>query len=163
MGRQINFYMNDKIKDDFINFLDSEGYIFLPDGSFERLYRLKKENIDNEYSVCLYMDLFGEIKPKQLKNVNKFYIDKSYNPIIEFWIPHIKPYDKSIKSGRLWLTSYDFYDVNTDRTFINKEYNKLVRWIKKNIPYIKINGYSQKMYITNELVDLVYNEGYALR
>ena len=28
MGKQINFYMDDKIKQDFINFLDAEGYVF---------------------------------------------------------------------------------------------------------------------------------------
>ena len=38
MGKQINFYMDDKIKQDFINFLDAEGYVFLPDSSFDILY-----------------------------------------------------------------------------------------------------------------------------
>ena len=45
MGKQINFYMDDKIKQDFINFLDAEGYVFLPDSSFDILYKLEKENI----------------------------------------------------------------------------------------------------------------------
>lgn len=61
MGKQINFYMDDKIKQDFINFLDAEGYVFLPDSSFDILYKLEKENINNEYSVCLYTSLFGKI------------------------------------------------------------------------------------------------------
>ena len=163
MGRQINFYMDNKIKRNFIDFLDAEGCIFLPDCTFSSLYKLEKENIDNEYSVCLYMNFFGKIKLKHIQNINKFRIDKSYNPVIEYWISHINSSDKFISSGRLWLTSYDFYDANTDRTFINNEYNKLVRWIKKNVPYQKVNGYSQKMYISNDLVDLVYNDGYILR
>lgn len=163
MGKQINFYMDDKIKQDFINFLDAEGYVFLPDSSFDILYKLEKENINNEYSVCLYTSLFGKIKMKQIKDINKFRIDKSYNPVIEYWIPHIKHSDKSIRCGRLWLTSYDFYDKNADRTFINKEYNKLVRWIKENVPYQKVSGYSQKMYISDELVDLLYNSEYILK
>ena len=49
MGKQINFYMDDKIKQDFINFLDAEVYVFLPDSSFDILYKLEKENINNEY------------------------------------------------------------------------------------------------------------------
>ena len=48
----------------------------------------------------------------KIKDINKFRIDKSYNPVIEYWIPHIKHSDKSIRCGRLWLTSYDFYDKN---------------------------------------------------
>lgn len=95
--------------------------------------------------------------------MNKFRIDKSYNPVIEYWFSRIKHSDKSIRSGRLWLTSYDFYDVNADRTVINSDYNRLVRWIKKNVPYQKVSGYSQKIYISNDLVDLIYNDAYVLK
>lgn len=127
------------------------------------LCRLKGENIFNESSVCLYKDSFGEIKLKRIKNMNKFRIDKSYNPVIEYWFSRIKHSDKSIRSGRLWFTSYDFYDVNADRTVINSDYNRLVRWIKKNVPYQKVSGYSQKIYISNDLVDLIYNDAYVLK
>lgn len=57
----------------------------------------------------------------------------------------------------------DYYDKNADRSIINKEYAKLVRWIKKNLPYQKVSGYSQKMYISDELVDPVYNSEYILK
>lgn len=163
MGKQINFYMNEKIKHDFIDFLESEGYIFLPDGTFNTLYELEKNNIDNEYSVCLYKSSFGKINLTELKSTRKFYIDKEHNPVIEYWIPHIKHSDKSIRSGRLWLTSTDFYDLNADRTIINKEYNKLLRWIKKNVPYQNVNGYLLKSYICDDLIELVYYSDYLLK
>ena len=60
MGKQINFYMDDKIKQDFINFLDAEGYVFLPDSSFDILFYeyYRKDNyifiihiIKRKYSV----------------------------------------------------------------------------------------------------------------
>lgn len=160
MGRQINFYMSDKVRNDFTNFLKAEGYIFLPDAAFESLYTLK--NIEDEYSVCLYKETFGKIEYKQVKGTNKYRIDKSYSPVIEYWIPHIKQEDKSVRSGRLWLTSQGFYDANADRAVISGDYNKLVRWIKKNVPYQAVDGYSQKMYISDELADMICG-GYILR
>lgn len=163
MAKQINFFMNEIKQNDFIDFLDCEGYLFLPDRPFSSLCKLEKNNIDNEYSICLYKSSFGIINPSQIKNTTEFFIDKSYNPIIEYWIPHIKHSDKSIRSGRIWLTSYDFYDLNSDRLIINNEYNKLVSWIKKNVPYQNVIGYSQKMYICDDLVDLVYSSDYMLK
>ncbi len=43
---------------------------------------LKRRISSKNLACALYKDSFGEIKLKRIKNMNKFRIDKSYNPVI---------------------------------------------------------------------------------
>ena len=66
---------------------------------------------------------------------------------------------KKVYSGRIWIGTY-FYDENGNtimksNEFI-KDYEKLVRWIKKNVPCRsrKIGKYVYKLYISDEILEL---------
>jgi adenine-specific DNA methylase len=69
---------------------------------------------------------------------------------------------KTIVRGRLWVTSYDFRDENADKKLFMKDYNMLVRWIKKNVPYqdVPCETYTgihlYKSYADDNIVKLAY-------
>lgn len=166
MGRQINFYMNEQTKKDFLQFICDEGYVFIADRISEEpenLWYVEKEETNQFFSICLYKSDFGKIIQTKLSTSKNYYIDKRHNPIIEYRFSFLKQQEKEVIEGRLWLTSDTLSDPNADRTVINKSYNRLVRWIKKEVPYQLVNGHTIKRYISNSLVDLVHKDGYTLR
>lgn len=68
--------------------------------------------------------------------------------------------------GRLWL-SHQYYDDVGKKIekgeLLLKDYQLLVRWVKKNVPYQKIRkgNYYVNEYANNEMIDL-QNEGFVL-
>lgn len=162
MGRQINFYMGKKKREKFLEFLIAQGYLFLADGACSEIQYIQPSKVIYENCVCLYKDTYGIVKLDQKRYSNSKYISKSRNPIIEYWQSSINEKEKCIKSGRIWLSSYEFYDLTADRAIITKDFNRIIRWLKKNLLYQALNGYSSKLYIDEELIDMVYNEGYDL-
>lgn len=162
MGRQINFYMGKKKQEEFLEFLIAQGYLFLADGVCNEIEYIQPSKIIYESCLCLYKDTYGTIKLDQKRYSNNKYINKSYNPIIEYWRSNIKEEEKCIKFGRIWLSSYEFYDLTADRSIITKDFNCIIRWLKKNLLYQALIGYSSKLYIDEELIGMVCNEGYVL-
>lgn len=166
MGRQINFYMDEQTKFNFVRFLADEGFLFVSDHGSETQY-LTAAEVNQEFLVCLYKKEFGKIiRTIRTTPFTYSYIDRRFNPVIEYQIPIVKHEEKRIIGGRLWLTSDSFLDSNADRDVISKQYNRLVRWIKKEIPYQDVrrnpNLKNDKDYISDSLAGLFCREGYRL-
>lgn len=163
MGRQINFYMDTQTKMRFHRFMVDNGFIFIADKVDKELQYINDDEINNFYCICLYKSEFGKIIKTKIDLSEEGYIDKGHNPIIEYWPSRLELSEKKIVVGRLWLTSDTLFDLNSDRTIINMSYSRLVRWIKKEVPYQNVNGFRLKRYISDSLVDLVYKENYTLK
>lgn len=171
MGRQINFYMSNEVKIQFYEFLKNDGFLFLPTSGFEVFDdTIMREEVDinNEYFICLYKKFYGEIITRKIEGYKKQYINIMYNPVIQFKIPQVDDIEKKILNGRIWLTSYDFHDKNASRKAITSDYNRLVRWIKKNVPYqeCEIKGVFSsgffKEYINDDIVLKMAEQGYHI-
>lgn len=152
MGRQIEFYMSDKVQNDFIEFLKQNNYIFLD----------SQKNVINElcskkvFYCYLYKTDYDCIKMKKIDNQ---IIDDTRSPVIHFQKTSVNSELKKVHSGRIWIAT-SFYDENGNTImkpngFI-KDYEKLVRWIKKNVPCHsrKKGKYVYKEYISDEMLEL---------
>ena len=152
MGRQINFYMSKIVEKSFIEFLEQNQFIFLNNDSSV----INKTSPKGKFRWYLYKQDYGDIKMNQY-NMN--IIDTKKSPVIQFRRTSIKEEEKKIFKGRLWIET-QYYDggeklIKKNDIFI-KEYQMLVRWIKKHIPYqeIKKGEYFVKEYINDEIKEL---------
>ena len=139
MGRQINFYMSDKMRQEFVDFLTNKGFCYVDDGVCEEVTYIAPSDIYSSFKVYLYKKEFGKIYLRDTGIVK--YIDGCYNPVIEYIIS--RPSTKTVKrilNGRVWMTSDDLYDENADRELMTKEYNKIIRWLKKHLLYENIEA-----------------------
>lgn len=136
MGRQINFYMGPETERSFFAFLREKGYKII---HFDMEQRKEVEitdtnNIsDMKWFLALYKQSYGELVFKD-NSWGADIIDFDETPAIEFTRTKIWEDEEKMYRGRLWFSSYiDFRDEETCKLFV-KEYNQLVRWIKKNVP-----------------------------
>ena len=146
MGKQINFYMSENVQNQFMDFLVNNDFSFLDnDGKkieFSKLYSY------NDY--YLHKSEFGCLLTKNSS------IDVLNSPIIEFCKTRVK--ETRILRGRLWIS--DYYYKNNGQTEYSKnyivEYQNLVKWIKKNVPYqsIKKGDSFVKEYTSDELIQM---------
>lgn len=156
MGRQINFYMSKKVQAEFIEFLEQSNFLYV-DYYVDKTVHPVFEDV---YSVYLYKEVYGELRKKQDDKV----YDSLIGPVIEFKKSMIKEDTKKIIRGRLWMTDW-YYDEEGNKVkkndWLTKDYEKLVRWVKKNVPYQEYNnkGYILKEYINDEIIEL-QKEGY---
>ena len=107
----------------------------------------------NVFDLYLYKADYGEIIMHQNGSMD---IIKS--PVIQFSKTIIKPEQKKVLRGRLWLSDqYSVSDclVKKSSKLIN-DYKMLVRWIKKYVPYqgIKKGEYLVNEYVSDELKKL---------
>jgi hypothetical protein len=83
----------------------------------------------------LYTEQFGDLFLKTYNNNER--IDTIKSSVIEFSCTRVDHGKKSITDGRIWIESGYYNEcgeyINKSKEFINL-YNKLARWIKKNIP-----------------------------
>lgn len=171
MGRQINFYMSDKMRQEFVDFLTNKGFCYVDDGVCEEVTYIAPSDIYSSFKVYLYKKEFGKINLRDTGIVK--YIDGCYNPVIEYIIS--RPSTKTVKrilNGRVWMTSDDLYDENADRELMTKEYNKIIRWLKKHLlyenieaekyTYCKHGGYTIKEYIDEEAIRMITEDGFTL-
>lgn len=158
MGRQINFYMTNETSHEFIELLKENGFKFLTNKALDidADYYLPDDTIERDWQMCLYKPEWGRIVPTPLDGTNKHYISQSYNPVIELCRSYVDENKKKVYGGRLWVTSCELHDENADRDQIRREYNRLVRWIKIKVPYIK-KTYS---YVEDDIIKKVRDEGY---
>lgn len=134
MGRQFTFYMGKDNKRSFFEFLRQEGFLFITSSDVGAAYDIS-DDPESEIVVLLYKKEYGKVDYVQIPNTDSFYIDRDTSPVIDLKVPHVDDEKLRVLSGRLWLTSYKFADKNADRKAIEKDYRKLVRWLKKNIPF----------------------------
>lgn len=170
MGRQLNFYMSKKMRQEFEDYLDSEGFVYVKNGANEQVTFLTRSAIEKEVIVYLYKNEYGNIHLTDTGIIK--YIDGSYNPVIQYHVCRVNHDEKRLTSGRVWITSDDLYDDNADRKLITKEYNRIIRWLKKHLlyahievekhTYCKRGGYIVKDYIDEEALRMVNEEGYTL-
>ena len=93
-------------------------------------------------------------------------IDQITSPVIEFTRTNIVHDKKVVRRGRIWIET-KHYDssgelVEKKEEFV-KDYNRLARWIKKNVPFREIpkGDFIVKEYTNDELMELV-KQGYRL-
>lgn len=159
MGKQINFYMSEVIQNRFIEYLCHNHFIFL-DKNSAIIDEPKSNNILGGY---LYKHDYGNIIMRQ--DIND-YMDSIKSPVIQFGKTIIKEEKHRILRGRLWVED-KYYDEEgklliKERELL-KDYQMLVRWVKKNVPYQKIalDEYFTKEYVNDELIEL-QGKGFAL-
>ena len=157
MGRQINFYMSEQIQAEFIAFLEQENFLYVDYYVDKTVHPASKD----VYSVYLYKEAYGKL----VKKFDDKVYDSSNGPLIEFSKTMMKEEEKKIIRGRLWMTDW-YYDETGNKVKKNelliKDYEKLVRWLKKHIPYQEYNqkGYILKEYINDEVIEL-QKQGYT--
>ena len=157
MGRQINFYMSKTVQQQFITYLEDNGFVFLD--HYSRIMSISV--LENMYNMFLYKCDYGDIVMKcDVSGI----MDIIKAPVIEFNRTIVKEEQKKIIRGRIWL-SHQYYDddgnIVKKSHEIVKDYEKMTRWIKKNVPYqeIKKGKYLIKEYANDEIIDL-QNQGY---
>lgn len=159
MGRQINFFISETLQDEFIDFLKENNYIFI-NSKTNHIYDLKSQDIRLTY---LYKPDYGDIITYEDCPTR---IDITKSPVIEFSKCFIKPNSNIVIRGRLWI-SHNYYDKNNNLvekspTF-TKDYNQLVRWIKKHVPYQPYTPTGKiKEYVSDEMLEL-QKQGYILK
>lgn len=152
MGRQIEFQMSEKTQNEFIEFLKQNNYIFL-DSNKNTVKELGSEKV---FYCYLYKTNYESIT---MKKVDNQIIDDSRSYVIHFKKTSVDYKSKKVYSGRIWIGTY-FYDENGNTIMKSngfiKDYEKLVRWIKKNVPCRsrKIGKYVYKLYISDEILEL---------
>lgn len=168
MGKQFTFYMGSESRHSFCEFLKQEGFLFLKSNNFEKNDNIFLNDAESEFIVCLYKREYGEVDSTPIPNSGFFYINRFNSPVVVFKVPNVDNEKLRVFSGRLWLTSEGFTDKNADRKAIEKDYRKLVRWLKKNVPFqdCEFHGaYSSavhKVYADDEIVYKLADHKYDL-
>ena len=158
MGRQINFYMSETVQAEFIEFLKQNQFLYYD----SRANKVENPPDKKYYAVYLYKENYGEF----LRNKHDSrYIDFMDGPVIEFCKTLINEEKKTITRGRLWMDSWYFNEAGNKvkkSVLLTKDYEKLVRWVKKHVPYQEYEkkGYILKEYINDEVIEL-QKQGYT--
>ena len=163
MGKQINFYMSKDVEDEFIEYLKQNNFIFLiTDFESNKIINTYGKT-DNSSKLYLFKEVYGDITMQEgvLSRLNTI-----KSPVIEFRRTIIKEDKKKILRGRIWVSNQYYDDYGTiikKNPQLIQDYNSLVRWIKKHVPYqeIKKDEYSVKEYVNDEMKQLG-EEGFTL-
>lgn len=164
MGRQINYYMDEKTENEFIEYIFSRDFLIISEDLKNQrilIYNNINEVDYKQNRLYIYKRGFENI----ITNHNCDYkIDSIESSVIQFVKTSIRNEEKEISRGRLWFES-KYYGKDGEIIFKNplltKEYESLVRWIKKHTTYQEVNhnGYMIKDYVTNSMKKLS-DEGY---
>lgn len=167
MGRQINYYIDRKVENQFIKFVFENGFSILEEDLKNERINIYKDYLTfktSQNKFFLYKKSYGDIK--DINNF-KFKIDFIISPVIEFTRTVVIENEKKIVRGRLWYEPKYFLEngelYSKDQSIL-KDFSMLVRWLKKNVLYTEIieGGYPIKEYITDEIKKLVEEENYKL-
>jgi len=164
MGRQINFYMSESVEKEFFELLSIQGYKILYDGyDVDSIQELTSyDGMDRKkWLIILYKDFYGPLiyADREEKEINR-----NYSPVIEWSRTIINNNEKFIREGRIWISSWvEFEDSLIEEQF-KKDYNSLVRWIKKKVPREEYTwkGHILKRYKNTELQEYE-DKGYDFR
>jgi len=159
--------MSEEIDNKFFEFLKEEKFRFLfhdyENNSLVRLYETKYSDFNQKYLYFLYKPEYGEYFIKEGPIVR---IDQITSPVIEFIRTSIVHDEKIIRRGGIWIET-KHYDSSGElvekKAELVKDYNRLVRWIKKNVPFrgVPKGDYIVKEYANDEIMELV-KQGYRL-
>lgn len=172
MGRQYNFYIEPILDERFCEKIFKDGnriYYFDRSDGEKKLYSCDDYIALYEYKASggmffIYNDKWGDFASL---SDEKIFRDKS--PVIEYVRPYIDESKKVICRGRVYINTYYKDDIN-GFDIVNKEFDRLVRWLKKQIDYKEydfggMSGYNRKnveFNVTSGIVQLV-KSGYSLR
>ncbi|MBE5943174.1 MAG: hypothetical protein E7264_11645 [Lachnospiraceae bacterium] len=161
MGRQINFYMSEAVEREFFEIICSNGYKILYRNFIdERIEKIVSYDDVNrkKWLLVLYKDSYGSIIYNDEKKIE---INRNYSPVIEWCRTILDSDEKVVRQGRIWISSWiEFEDFAIEEQF-KKDYNSLVRWIKKKVPkqeYMK-KGHTLTRYMNEEL-KIYEDQGY---
>jgi hypothetical protein len=165
MGRQINFYMNKNVEEEFIDKIFCDGYSlvveYLEDEKIT-IYSNRADLVLDRSRCYIYNQKYGAIVTKWKK-----YVDNWISPVIEFSRTTLDHEGRKVVRGRLWAQT-QYYNSEGVTIHQNpdllKEFNILVLWIKKRVPFQETiigNYYKIKQYINDDILQL-YNQGYRL-
>ncbi|WP_455541999.1 hypothetical protein [Intestinibacter sp.] len=163
MGKQINFYMDKKLEEEFFQFVKKDNLVLFEDENGKLISIDKLPPKEVRWSGFLYI-CSKEVGDYILSNN----LEYSYKlEVIEFSRSIVYPETKHISGGRLYVIS-SYFNENEELIYrgeqVNKLYQKLCRWIRKRIPkkeFMK-NNYLSKEYISESLIPLAEKEGYHL-
>ena len=186
MGRQIIFCMDREHESIFFDYLKANCKISdgIKGDQLNYVDTIQEQVVSQETEntvLYLYKPEFGVYNLDTTEN-GRIYIDTYSSPIIEFVRTLVLPDIKMITSGRLYVVA-KYYDMNdnlqTKHDGLLKLYNKLCRWIRKNLQYHEYfnpytleyvnrmnleygidKGYITKDYISDSLLALINEEGY---
>ena len=158
--------MSEEVDNKFFEFLKEQNFEFLfhdyENNTLIKLNEIKNSEFNRKF-LYLYKPEYGEIFMRDEPLVR---IDQITSPVIEFTRTKIVYDKKIVRRGRIWVET-KYYDssgelVEKNAEFI-KDYNRLVRWINKNVPYREIpkGDFLVKEYTNDELMELV-KQGYRL-
>ncbi|MBQ4059989.1 MAG: hypothetical protein IJD40_13835 [Lachnospiraceae bacterium] len=161
MGRQINFYMSEAVEREFFEFICSNGYKILYrnfiDERIENLVSYDEVN-KKKWLLVLYKDSYGSIIFNDDRETE---INRNYSPVIEWCRTILDNDEKVVRQGRIWISSWIEFENPLMEEQFKKDYNSLVRWIKKKVPkqeYMK-KGHTLKRYMNEEL-KIYEDQGY---
>lgn len=161
MGRQINFFMSKLVEKEFFDLLCRQGYsIFYEDYKEKRIRKVMSydELDESMWLILLYKDVYGSLT--YLDN-EKLRIDKLNCSVIEWCRTVVNVEEKTVKRGRIWMSDLINFESSEKETQFKKDFNSLMRWIRKNVPRQENNhnGYIIKEYINDEIIYYM-NKGY---
>nr|WP_314458959.1 hypothetical protein [uncultured Clostridium sp.] len=162
MGKQINFYIEKEFEEKLIQQIFNEGFVIVAEDLDEKMLvtydEFQKVN-PKVYIMYLYKKNFGKLV---IDKDCEFRLDSLRSPIIELTRTLIKNDKKIVTRGRLWVET-KYYDENGEiilkDSILTKEYNSLVKWIKKNVPNQEVmkGEYIIKEYVTDYIRNLTDN------
>jgi len=157
MGRQINFYMSEAVQAEFMEVLKQNQFVYYD----SRANKIENPEDKKYYAVYLYKERYGEF----LRTNDNRNIDDYNGSVIQFCKTVIHTENKKLTRGRLWMTDWYFDEAGNKvkkNELLTKDYEKLVRWVKKHVPYQEYEkkGYILKEYINDEVIEL-QKQGYT--
>ena len=157
MGKQINFYLDEQTQNQFIDELAANDFVAL--SAFAQAVSVKESSV---YSVYLYKPSYGELIFTRWKTPQ---IDALKSPVLQFRKSTIKADQRKICRGRLWVADKVVLEGGAllqKSEALLKDYQKMVRWIKKRVPYRKIpkDGLAVPAY-ASQVLDELLGSGFA--
>lgn len=153
MSKQIEFLIDDKKENEFIDYLLKEEMLFLvPNLNYNKEVVWIKEDskIKEQKYLLLYKKEYGDIVYNDIR------VKVLESSVIEFMRTMVNKDKKQIRRGRLWINNRLVINEEQMKNYLSG-YKKVVSWIKKNIPrqeYLNCDRI-YKGYITDEIKELL--------
>ena len=166
MGRQIIFYIEKELQDEFIQFAFGQGFVLIAqDHEIQQFVKCKQlSDIKPLYNgLYFYKEIYGPYYNTKWSN---YHMNDVESPVIQFSRNAVNHEKKQVSQGRIWMQP-KYYNVQGEiiekDSQLTKDYNILVKYIKKCIPYrgIKLGNRIYKEYVSDYIMKL-YEEGYHL-
>lgn len=162
--------MSSDVANEFANMVIENRYILLKINKETQCISVIPDNaLNDEWRCFLYKKDYGAFLTINDQEGNICDIDYVNSPVIQYIRTQIKYEKKIITRGRLWVTGESLKDGFANKQMLIKDYNTLVNWIKKRVPYQNVsltnffgNECVAKKYINDEIVRLVY-QGFDLQ